>query len=257
VSEIESLRTPFVAGNWKMNLDRRAAVQLAAAVRERVEGSDGVEVGLFPPAIYLEEVARTCAGSSLIVGGQDCCEQVSGAFTGETSAPMLADVGATHVLLGHSERRHVYGEPDERIHAKLGQALDAGLAIVLCVGETIEQREAGETEAVCSRQLASALEGVAPERLAKLTVAYEPVWAIGTGLTASPEQAQAVHAYVRGVYSGLVSEAAAAAVRILYGGSVKADNAAELLACPDIDGALVGGASLKPETFLPIVDAGR
>ena len=238
-----------------MNLDRRAAVQLAAAVREHAAGAGGVEVGLFPSFVYLEEIARTCAGSDVRVGAQDCCDQASGAFTGEVSAAMAADVGASHVLLGHSERRHVYGESDAVVRAKLEQALDAGLTPMLCIGETIEQREAGETEAVCARQLSSAVEGIGPERLSALSIAYEPVWAIGTGLTATPDQAQAVHAYVRGVYAGLVGADAAAAVRILYGGSVKPSNAADLLSQADIDGALVGGASLEPELFLPIVDA--
>lgn len=240
-----------------MNLDRREAVRLAAGVREHVEGAGGVEVGLFPPFVYLEEVARACAGSDLRVGGQDCCEEASGAFTGEVAASMVADVGASHVLLGHSERRHVYGESDAVVRAKLEQALDAGLTPMLCIGETIEQREGGDTEAVCARQLTSALEGIGAERLTSLSVAYEPVWAIGTGHTASPEQAQAVHAYVRGFYSGVVSADAATAVRILYGGSVKPANAGELLTQLDIDGALVGGASLKPELFLPIIDAAR
>ena len=256
-SERISVRIPFVAGNWKMNLDRREAVRLAAGVREHAEGADGVEVGLFPSPVYLEEVARTCAGSDVRVGGQNCCDQAMGAFTGEVSAAMVADVGASHVLLGHSERRHVYGESDDLIRAKLEQALDAGLAPMLCIGETIEQREARETEAVCARQLSSALQGIGVERLTSLSIAYEPVWAIGTGHTATPDQAQAVHAYVRGLHAGLVGEEAAAAVRILYGGSVKAANAAELLGQPDIDGALVGGASLKPELFLPIIDAAR
>ncbi len=240
-----------------MNLDRREAVRLATDVREHVEGASGVEVGLFPPFVYLEEVVRACAGSDLRVGGQNCCEETSGAFTGEVSAPMVADVGATHVLLGHSERRHVYGESDAMVRAKLEQALDAGLAPMLCIGETIEQREAGETESVCSRQLSTALEGIGAERLTSLSLAYEPVWAIGTGLTATPEQAQGVHAYVRGVFSGVVGADAAATVRILYGGSVKPDNAGDLLTQLDIDGALVGGASLKPELFLPIIDAAR
>ncbi len=239
-----------------MNLDRRSAVQLAGVVREHADGLGGaVEIGLFPPFVYLEEVARTCAGSEVRVGGQNCCVETSGAFTGEISAAMVTDVGAGHVLIGHSERRHVYGESDETVRAKIERALDEGLAIMLCIGETIEEREAGETETVCARQLSAALEGLAPERLSNLSVAYEPVWAIGTGLTATPDQAQSVHLYVRGLYSGIVHEDAAAGVRILYGGSVNAGNAGELLSQPDIDGALVGGASLKPDSFLPIIDA--
>ncbi len=251
------MRKSFVAGNWKMNLDRRGAVELASAVREHVGGSDAVDVALFPPFVYLEEIARTCAGSPLGVGGQDCCDRDGGAFTGEVAAPMLADVGARLVLAGHSERRHVYGEDDQRVNHKVHRALEAGLEVVLCIGETIEQREAGQTEAICSSQLSGGMAGVAAEDLDRLTIAYEPVWAIGTGHTATPEQAQSVHAYVRGVYAGLTSGGAAERLRILYGGSVKPANAADLLACPDIDGALVGGASLKPDLFLPIIDAGR
>jgi triosephosphate isomerase len=249
------MRTPYVAGNWKMNLDRAGARGLAAAIAQhRVRG---VDVGLFPPSVYLDEVVRAVAGSKIVVGGQNCCDEKSGAFTGEVSAAMLKDVGAEVVLLGHSERRHVYGETDELIQRKVQRALADGLHVMLCVGETLEERDGGRTEAVVGRQLTRALAGVAHEGLHAVTVAYEPVWAIGTGRTASPAQAADVHRYVRGVCSGLYDGAAAAALRILYGGSVKADNAAELLADPDIDGALVGGASLRADLFLPIIDAAQ
>ena len=245
-----------------MNLDRRQALELAAAVAQHSTGQDstgapGVEVGLFPPFVYLAEVASVCRDGGVRVGAQNCCDQASGAFTGETSAAMIADVGATHVLIGHSERRHVYGESDALVRAKIERALESGLKIVLCIGETLEQRESGATESVCAGQLSSALEGIGPEHADAFSIAYEPVWAIGTGRTATPEQAQAVHAYARGLFGGLIGDEAAQALRILYGGSVKPDNAAELLAQPDIDGALVGGASLKPELFLPIIDAAR
>jgi len=240
-----------------MNLDAKSAVGLARAVQEHVGDRDDIRVGLFPPAIYLAEVVAAVAGSSLTVGAQNCCDHESGAFTGETSVAMIKDVGATSVLIGHSERRHVFGESDELIAGKLRTALAAGLEVVLCIGETREEREAGETEAVCARQLGSALSEIPTTELERLSLAYEPVWAIGTGLTATPEQAQSVHAYVRGLYAGLSGARAAENLLILYGGSVKADNARELLSEPDIDGALVGGAALAADSFLPIVDRGE
>lgn len=251
------MRQPYIAGNWKMNLDRRSARELASGIREHLGARDDVQVGLFPPFVYLDEVVRAVSGSPVLVGGQNCCDEDEGAFTGEISTGMLADVGARVVLVGHSERRHVYGESDELVNRKVHAALARGLDVILCIGETIEQREAGETEATNARQLTAGIQGVAPTDLGRLTIAYEPVWAIGTGLTASPAQAGAVHAYVRGVFAGLTTDAAAERIRILYGGSVKPDNVRELMAVPDIDGALVGGASLELETFIPIVDFGN
>lgn len=242
-----------------MNLDRRAAGELAAAIRDHT--SKGVDVGLFPAMVHLDEVIRQVAGSAVRVGGQNCSDEDSGAFTGEVSAAMLQDIGAKVALLGHSERRHVYGESDEFISRKVHRALDAGLDVMLCVGETIEQRRAGETESVCRTQLTAGLAGVDRDVLGtgdnggRVSIAYEPVWAIGTGETASPEQAGAVHTYLRGVLAGMYDQSAADATRILYGGSVKPSNAKELLSVADIDGALVGGASLKPDLFLPIIDA--
>ncbi|MEZ6015509.1 MAG: triose-phosphate isomerase [Planctomycetota bacterium] len=247
------MRTPYVCGNWKLNLDRAGARALATAIAQhRVSG---VDVGLFPPAVYLDEVARAVAGSAVLVGGQNCCDEASGAFTGEVSAAMLKDVGATVVLLGHSERRHVYGETDELIQRKVHRALADGLQVMLCVGETLEERDSDQTESVVVRQMTAGLAGVGRDLLHAVSIAYEPVWAIGTGRTATPAQAGAVHRFARGVFAGLYDDAAAAAVRILYGGSVKADNAAELLADAHIDGALVGGASLRADSFLPIIDA--
>lgn len=247
------MRTPFVAGNWKMNLDRRSASELATAVRDHA--APGVEVGLFPAMVHVDEVCRLVAGSHVRVGGQNCSDEDSGAFTGEVSARMLKDVGAQIALIGHSERRHVYGETNEFIARKVRRALEDGLDVMLCVGETIEQRRAGQTEHVCREQLASGLDDIDRAALARVSIAYEPVWAIGTGETATPDQAGSVHTYLRGVLTGLYDDEAAAAMRILYGGSVKPDNAGDLLAVPDIDGALVGGASLKPDLFLPIIDA--
>ena len=238
-----------------MNLDRESALGLARAVQQHLGDRDDVRVALFPPAVYLAEIVAAVAGSPLVVGAQNCSDHQSGAFTGETSVAMITDVGATSVLIGHSERRHVFGESDELIAGKLRTALAAGLEVVLCIGETLLEREAGETEQVCARQLGSALAEIPTTELASLSLAYEPVWAIGTGLTATPAQAQTVHAYLRGLYAGLSGSRPAENLRILYGGSVKPDNARDLLGEPDIDGALVGGASLAADSFLPIVTA--
>ena len=247
------MRRPFIAGNWKMNLDRAGAVALARALREQLDGVEARDVAVFPPFVYLAEVAEALAGSSLRVGSQDVCDRKAGAFTGEVSADMLRDVGAALTLVGHSERRHVYGEGDELCNAKLHAALAGGLEVVLCVGETLDQREAGRTEEVNGHQLTRGLEGVSADDLARVTIAYEPVWAIGTGRTATPGQAGEVHGYLRGILAGLYDDSAAERIRIQYGGSVKPENAAELLSLPDVDGALVGGASLKAESFVPIV----
>jgi len=254
----KSARTRFVAGNWKMNLDRKAALALCAVLREQRgtgPGQHGPRVAVAPPFVYLSDVARALEGCAIAVGAQDVCERVSGAFTGEVSAAMLKDVGARFAIVGHSERRHVYGEGDELVNQKLRRVLDAGLEGILCVGETLAERKAKQTEDVVSRQLTRALEGVTRAELARITLAYEPVWAIGTGQNATPEQASQVHQYLRGVLSGLHDEAAAESQCIQYGGSVSPQNAAAILAAPDVDGALVGGASLKSETFLPIIDA--
>jgi len=250
-----STRKPFVAGNWKMNLERKTALGLALAVRDSVGRRDDVDVAVFPPYVYLDEVARSLAGSMVKTGAQNCSDEVSGAFTGEISPAMLVDVGATYVLIGHSERRHLYGEGDELVGRKVRLALEHGLSPILCVGETLAEREAKRTEQVVGAQLAAGLAGVDGRALqTRITVAYEPVWAIGTGLNATPAQAGEVHAYLRGVLAGLYNEAAAERTRILYGGSVKPDNVRALMAVPGVDGVLVGGASLKPESFLPLLE---
>jgi triosephosphate isomerase len=248
------VRKPYLAGNWKMNMDRAGALALAGALAEHVGDRDEVEVAVVPPFVYLHDVAQALAGSPIKVGAQNMCNEAKGAFTGEISAAMLRDVGADLVVLGHSERRHVYGESDELVQSKVAAALAAGLEVILCVGETIEERQAGSTEEVVRRQLTAGLAGVSREQLATVTLAYEPVWAIGTGLTATPEQAGQVHQYLRGLISGLFDEAAGERTRIQYGGSVKPSNVAELMAVDDVDGALVGGASLEPELFIPIID---
>ena len=243
-----------MAGNWKMNLDRRSALELVVALREHVGDRTDVEVAVLPPFVYIDEVVRGLAGSPIRVGAQNMCDEPSGAFTGEVSAAMLVDVGADLVCLGHSERRHIYGETDELINAKVHAALAGDLDVILCLGETIEEREAGTTEDVVRTQLTEGLQGVDVSQMERITVAYEPVWAIGTGHTASPAQAGEVHQYLRGLLIGLYDDKVAETTRIQYGGSVKPSNVAELMAVPDLDGALVGGASLKPEHFLPIID---
>lgn len=248
------MRKPYMAGNWKMNLDRAGAVALARGLRERIGDRDDVDVAVAPPFVYIEAVVAALEGSPIKVGGQNACDQTSGAFTGEVSAAMLRDVGCSFVVLGHSERRHVYGETDELVNAKVERALAEGLEVVLCVGETLEERQAGQTEAVVRRHLGQGLAGVAAADMARVTIAYEPVWAIGTGHTATPEQAGEVHRYLRGLLSGLYDDRVSGSTRIQYGGSVKPDNVRELLAVEDVDGALVGGASLKPDSFHAIVD---
>jgi triosephosphate isomerase len=246
-------RVPYLAGNWKMNLDRQRARELAGALREGLARGTEREVAVFPPFVYVEEVARALSGTRIRVGAQNACDRAEGAFTGEISAAMLRDVGAEIVILGHSERRHVYGEDDELVNRKVHAALDAGLEVIACVGETLAEREAGKTEEVNGRQLTRALGGVSAEQMQRVTIAYEPVWAIGTGHTATPAQAGEVHAYLRGLLSGLYDSALAESVRIQYGGSVKPENVSELMAVPNVDGALVGGASLNARSFLSIV----
>jgi triosephosphate isomerase len=251
------VRKRTVAGNWKMNLDAHGARALAEGVRARMGTRRDVDVAVVPPFVYAADVARALEGSPVRCGAQDVCDRPSGAFTGEVSAAMLRDVGASFALVGHSERRHVYGETDELANQKVHRLLENGLDVILCVGETLDERRSQLTEKVVARQLTRGLAGVSAEAVGRVTVAYEPVWAIGTGQNATPEQASQVHQYLRGVFSGLYDEDAAEALRIQYGGSVTPANAAVLLTAPDVDGALVGGASLKLDTFLPIIEAPR
>jgi len=251
-------RRPFIAGNWKMNLDSASIGALVAALRPQAEKLASVEVGIFPPYVYIPEVIRA-AGGALAVGGQDLYFEKSGAFTGQISAGMLKDIGATHVLIGHSERRHVFGETNADTGLKMTAAIEAGLKPILCVGELLSEREAGRTSQVVRGQIEAGLAGKDADQLAGLTIAYEPVWAIGTGVTATTGQAGEMHAEIRAMLKemhggGTVGNGGFAdAVRILYGGSVKPDNVDELMAVPDIDGVLVGGASLKAESFTRIV----
>ncbi len=248
------MRRPLIAGNWKMNLNKADAVALATGLASANLESDA-EVLVCPTPVYVDAVAAAASGSKVAVGGQDVYFEGNGAFTGETSTAMLCDLGCTFVILGHSERRNVMGESDALINKKIHAALAAGLTPILCVGELLEDREAGKTQDVVKSQFEGSLEGVTEEQAQKIVIAYEPVWAIGTGKTASPEQAQEVHADLRKMLSDRYNSATADTVRILYGGSVKPNNAAELLSQTDIDGALVGGASLKVDSFVAIINA--
>jgi triosephosphate isomerase (TIM) len=247
-------RTPFIAGNWKMHKTVAEAEQYIQALLPKVAAVDGVEIVVCPPFLALQALVDSARGSQVGIYAQTMHEADQGAFTGEVSAPMLSEIDVHGVILGHSERRQYYNETDKALQLKVPKALDAGLTPILCVGETEEERERGETERKLRYQVQEGLEKVAPERLPDVVVAYEPVWAIGTGLTATPEQAQEAIGFVRALVANFDKEAAQQ-VRILYGGSCKPDNAAELLALPDVDGALVGGASLDPGDFAAIVEA--
>lgn len=249
-----SQRITFVGGNWKMNTNRAGAEALAREVAGAVRGAEA-EVAVFPPFPYLLPVAQTLGGSGVVLGAQDVYHQPDGAFTGEVSVAMLTDCGVGAVLAGHSERRHVIGEDDRAVNRKVLATIAGGMTSVLCVGETLEQREAGETDEVNERQTRLGLAGVSAGDMARVVIAYEPVWAIGTGRTATPEDAQDAHVKIRGVISQLYGEAVARSVRIIYGGSMKPDNAEALMAQPDIDGGLIGGASLKAGDFGAIVRA--
>ena len=253
------MRKPFIAGNWKMNLNRSDADSLAKEIAAGVS-DDSVEVAVCPPYVYLGTVREVLQANlkqeSLVgLGGQDMYHQDNGAYTGEISAAMLTDVGCRYVILGHSERRQLLGETDTVVNKKVLTALAASLTPIVCVGETLEEREAGETRSVVQGQLTGSLASLTAEQMAGLVVAYEPVWAIGTGKVATGEQAEEVHADLRSLIESLYNHSVAEAVRIQYGGSVKPNNAAELLAKPNIDGALVGGASLDADGFLAIVRA--
>lgn len=247
------MRKPFIAGNWKMNTNGAGAGALACGLVGQLNGVDTVDVAVCPPSVYLQSVAKALSSSNIALGAQNMYFESNGAYTGETSAEMLKDVCCTYVIVGHSERRHVLGETDELVNKKVSTAIGAGLLPILCVGELLEQRQGEETEAVVSRQIKAGLAGLSAEKLEAVTVAYEPVWAIGTGLTATPEQAQEVHLMIRKLLAEMYSESVAADIRIQYGGSAKPGNTAELMACPDVDGLLVGGASLKVDDFAAMI----
>ena len=249
------MRKLFIAGNWKMNTTENEAVELANAIAAGAP-RDGVDLAVCPPFVYLAAVANAARGSSVAVGAQNMYFAPKGAFTGEISAAMLKDVGCSYVIVGHSERRHVFGESDDLIASKVKVALAAGLDPILCVGETLEEREAGNTMSVVERQIRSGLADIGADEAKHITIAYEPVWAIGTGKTATPEQAQEVHAAIRALIADICGNEVANGTRIQYGGSVKPENASEILQKPDVDGALVGGASLNADSFLAIARAG-
>ncbi len=245
------MRSYYIAGNWKMHKTVGESVALAQALASAL-GDCKEKVMIAPAFTSLAAVAQVLRGSKLILGAQNMAAEEQGAHTGEVSVLMLKDLGVRAVILGHSERRHTYGETDELVNRKVRLALAHGLDPILCVGETLEEREAGHLEKVVGTQIREGLAGVSPAEFARVTIAYEPVWAIGTGKTATPEDADSVHAFCRKVLTELYGETAAKSAYIQYGGSVKPENAAALMAKPNIDGALVGGASLKAETFVPI-----
>ena len=249
-------RMPFVGGNWKMNTDLASACELADDVKALcAELAQSIDIALFPPFPYLMPVGKTLGHEAMLLGAQNVYHEPNGAFTGEVSTDMLNDLRVMCVLTGHSERRHVMGEDDELINLKTRAALDDGLWAVLCIGETLDEREAGRMDEVNLRQLRAGLDGVPAEQMRQVVIAYEPVWAIGTGRTATPDDAQAAHATIRGELDALYGEEIARSTRIIYGGSVKPANAEGLFNQPDIDGGLIGGASLVAEDFAAIVRA--
>jgi triosephosphate isomerase len=247
-------RTPFIAGNWKMHKTVEEAEEYIQALLPRVSSVDGVDVAICVPFTALQAMVDSTRGSRVEVFAQNMHEATHGAFTGEVSAPMLTELDVHGVVLGHSERRQYFNETDRALSHKLARALESGLRPILCVGETEEERERGDTERKLRHQVQEGLERLTPEQIAQVTIAYEPIWAIGTGKVATPDQAQEAIAFVRALVGDKAPDAAAV-VRVLYGGSVNGDNAAELLALPDVDGALVGGASLEAEPFAELVAA--
>lgn len=248
------MRTPLVAGNWKMNGTRESAAELLGTLVRGLEDAPAAEVLVCPPFVYLADAQRALRGSSVRLGAQNLCAEEAGAFTGEVSASMLQDFDCSHVIVGHSERRALYHEDDALVARKFMAAIKTGLVPVLCVGETLDERERGEAMGVIGRQINAVLAAAGIEAFGNAVIAYEPVWAIGTGRTATPEQAQEIHHEIRAILRA-ENATIADSIRIVYGGSVKASNAAELFAMPDIDGGLVGGASLEAEQFLSIIRA--
>lgn len=248
------MRKPLVMGNWKLNGSKAMALDLVTGLKKELAGVTGCEVAIAPPTIYLDYVHSLVAGSSIILGAQDVGTQLSGAFTGDTSATMLKEMGATHIIIGHSERRTYQKESDELIAKKFAVLKETGLTPVLCIGETESENEAGLTQTVCAKQIDAVINLLGVKAFHGAVIAYEPVWAIGTGKSATPTQAQAVHKFIRDHIAKLDADVAKQVI-IQYGGSVNDKNAAELFTQPDIDGALVGGASLKADAFAVIVKA--
>ncbi len=248
------MRRPLIAGNWKMNGSKESIKVLLDGIKQGIGDVNSAELLVCAPSIYIDSVSSQLEGSPVVAGAQNMSEQASGAFTGEIAGSMLNDFGCKYVIIGHSERRAIYGEDDALVAKKFAAVRAAGMTPILCVGETLEERESGVTETVVARQIDAVIDAEGIDALADAVIAYEPVWAIGTGKTATPEQAQDVHAFIRGRL-GEQSADVAAKTRVLYGGSMNAGNAAELLAKDDIDGGLIGGASLKSEDFLTIARA--
>lgn len=246
-------RKPIVAGNWKMNKTVAEAIDLASAIKRDLSGCKDVDIVLCPPFTALKAVSDVITGTHIDLGSQNMHWEKSGAYTGEISAEMLREVYCHYVILGHSERRAYFGETDQIVNRKTKAALESNLTPIVCVGETLQERESGKTNDVVGTQVRGSLAGLSPRQLVDSVIAYEPVWAIGTGKTASPEQAQEVHAFIRGVLSEMADQAVAQSVRIQYGGSVKPGNAKELFSLPDIDGGLIGGAALEARSFIDIV----
>ncbi|MGF1531163.1 MAG: triose-phosphate isomerase [Puniceicoccaceae bacterium] len=251
----ETVRKYLIAGNWKMNKNATEGVELANEIVAAVGNQHDVGVCLCPPFTGLQSVGAAISDSNVVLGAQNMHPEPSGAYTGEISAEMLRSIYCSYVIIGHSERRALFGESDDFINAKVLASLVSSLKPILCVGETIEEREAGETMKVVEKQLRGALAQVSPEHAEQVVIAYEPVWAIGTGKTATPEMAQEVHAYIRSLLTDIFSESISEKIRILYGGSMKPGNAPELLQQPDIDGGLIGGAALQGRSFVEIVEA--
>lgn len=246
-------RQPIIAGNWKMNMTASQARDMIAKLIPLVASVEGREIVIAPPFTSIPAVSAVVAGTSIAVSGQNMHWEDKGAFTGEISAEMLLDLGCRYVIIGHSERRQYFGETDESVNKKVRQAIRKGLRPIICVGETLSEREAGRVNEVIKKQVSAALASVSGAEMDMVVIAYEPVWAIGTGKTASPEQANEVHSLIRGIVRESYGANVADGLRIQYGGSVTPDNISSLMARPDIDGALVGGASLKPESFAAIV----
>ena len=246
------MRRPVIAGNWKLHKTIAETRELALALKADLAELSDIDIVIAPPFTAISAAAAALAGSGIAVAAQNCYPVASGAFTGEVSPPLLREAGCRYVLVGHSERRQIFGESDEFINTKVGAVLAEGLQPILCIGETLAEREAGQMYEVLTRQLKQGLSGIETAAMAQVIIAYEPVWAIGTGVTASNEQAAEAHAFIRGLLQGLYDEETAKATRILYGGSVKPDNVDGLMAQEDIDGTLVGGASLKAADFIRI-----
>lgn len=249
------MRRPFVAGNWKMNLNRRESLDLVQSLVLKAPANSPADIAVCPPFVYVDAVVQVAHNSHIKVGAQNLYFESSGAYTGEVSGPMVKDIGCDYVILGHSERRAIFGESDEQVNKKLHAALANDLTPIVCVGELLEEREAGKTLDVIKSQFQGSLAGLDTASASRLVIAYEPVWAIGTGKVATPDQAEEVHASLRAMLAETFGADVADAVRIQYGGSVKPDNASDLMSQPNIDGALVGGAALKADSFLAIIEA--